>query len=70
MEEGDVCKLGGYENRLLGYRTRLYNLCQTFNCTEDIDIIMFGKNGCGYWVELVTIMLQAMWCLRWPVAMS
>ena len=43
--EGDVCMLGGYENMLLGYRTRLYNLCNTFSCVEDIDTVMFGKKS-------------------------
>ena len=38
-----MCRLGGYTSRLLGYRTRLYSLCQDSNCSEDIDIIMFGK---------------------------
>ena len=38
-----MCSLGGYTSRLLGYRTRLYSLCQDSNCSEDIDIIMFGK---------------------------
>ena len=41
-----MCRLGGYENRLLGYRTRLDNLCKTFSCSEDIDTIMFGKRNC------------------------
>ena len=41
--EGEMCRLGGYENRLLGYRTRLDNLCRTFSCSEDIDTIMFGE---------------------------
>ncbi len=41
--EGEVCRLGGYENRLLGYRTRLYGSCKEANCSEDIDVAMFGK---------------------------
>ena len=39
----DHCKLGGYENTLLGYRTRLYRLCSTEGYLENIDIVMFGK---------------------------
>ena len=40
--EGDVCRLGGYENTLLGYRTPLYDIIEEYNNLESIDIIMFG----------------------------
>ena len=40
--EGGVCRLGGYENTLLGYRTRLYRKIEKSGCLESIDIIMFG----------------------------
>ena len=37
----DVCRLGGYENTLLGYRTRLFRLCK--DNLKHLDIILFGK---------------------------
>lgn len=51
----NICRLGGYENTLFGYKTRLFRLCR---CYEDrIDIVMFGhllfEMCCGY--ELTTI---------------
>jgi hypothetical protein len=39
----DHCKLGGYDNTLLGYHTRLYQLCSREGYLESIDVIMFGK---------------------------
>lgn len=39
--EGDTCRLGGYENALLGYKTRAYKLCKEH--LEDIDLILFGE---------------------------
>ncbi len=42
-EEGDFV-LGGYENTLLGYRTRLYRKIVEENYQlEKIDVIMFGE---------------------------
>lgn len=38
------CKLGGYENTLLGYRTRSHKKCFQEGCLEHIDKIMFGKH--------------------------
>ena len=38
----DICHLGGYDNTLLGYRTRLFRLCRHHE--DRIDIVMFGKN--------------------------
>ena len=38
--EDDVCRLGGYENTLVGYRTRLFRLCK--DDLEHFDIILFG----------------------------
>ena len=37
----DICRLGGYENTLLGYRTRLFRLCKDH--LQHFDIILFGK---------------------------
>ena len=37
----DVCKLGGYENTLLGYKTRLYRLCKDH--MDHFDTILFGE---------------------------
>ena len=42
--EKDVCKLGGYENTIVGYKTRLYRLCR--NNLQHFDVIMFGT--CGF----------------------
>ena len=36
----DTCRLGGFENTLLGYKTRLYRLCR--NHLQHFDVIMFG----------------------------
>ena len=38
---GDVCFLGGYENTLLGYKTRIYRLCKDH--LSYLDVILFGK---------------------------
>lgn len=43
----DHCKLGGYENTLLGYRTRLYQHCYREGLLKSIDIIMFGTATLG-----------------------
>ena len=40
IDEDDNCLLGGYENTLLGYKTRLYRLCR--NNLQHFDVIMFG----------------------------
>ena len=37
----DVCKLGGYENTLLGYKTRIYRICKDH--LDHFDTILFGK---------------------------
>lgn len=39
--EGDICQLGGFENTLLGFRTRDYWILEEYR--SNIDIIMFGK---------------------------
>ena len=36
-----VCRLGGCENTLLGYRNRFYRMCK--HHLEHMDVIMFGK---------------------------
>ena len=40
--EGDFCRLGGYENTLLGYTTSIYTSIAENDMLDDIDIIMFG----------------------------
>ena len=42
---GEVCRLGGYENTLLGYKTRLYKLFKDH--PEHIDVLMFGEEEEG-----------------------
>ena len=43
-EEGkEVCRLGGYENTLLGYRTLYYKKIFEGGHLNKIDVIMFGK---------------------------
>ena len=37
----DGYKLGGYENTLLGYKSRCHHLCQQYG--KDMDIILLGK---------------------------
>ena len=37
----DICKVGGYDNALLGYKTRLYRLCKDH--TAHLDVILFGE---------------------------
>ena len=37
----DVCLFGGYENTLLGYKTRLYKMCKEYH--DRLDVIMFGE---------------------------
>ena len=36
-----VCRVGGYENTLLGYRSRFYRMCKDH--LEHMDVIMFGE---------------------------
>ena len=35
----DVCLLGGYENTLLGYKTRIYRLCKEHLSYLDINLL-------------------------------
>ena len=37
----DVCLLGGYENTLLGYKTRLFMRCKDH--LDRFDTILFGE---------------------------
>ena len=37
------CRLGGYENTLLGYKSRHHQFCQDLQHTEKIDILMIGE---------------------------
>lgn len=40
----EVCKLGGYENRILGYRPEIYKkIARDTGLLNHIDIIMFGN---------------------------
>ena len=39
--DGGICKLGGFENALLGYRTRKYILFE--DCLANLDVLMFGE---------------------------
>ena len=39
----EVCRLGGYENTLLGYRTLNYKKIFEGGHLNKIDVIMFGK---------------------------
>lgn len=39
----DNCRLGGYENTLLGYRTRLFRAVLAYGTLLSIDVIMFGE---------------------------
>lgn len=43
--DGSVCQLGGFENTLLGYRTRLHSRIAEGDHMESIDVIMFGMCG-------------------------
>ena len=48
----EVCRLGGYENTLLGYKTRLYKLFKDH--PEHIDVLMFGEEEEGGALVTVT----------------
>ena len=39
--QGDMCRLGGYENTLLGHKTHCYDLYSSRG-EKFIDVIMFG----------------------------
>ena len=41
----DVCLVGGYENTVLGYKTRMYKMCK--EQIQRLDVIMFGESGYG-----------------------
>ena len=41
VSQDGVCRLGGYENTLLGYRSRFYRMCKDH--LEHMDVIMFGE---------------------------
>ena len=40
---GDQCKLGGYDNTLLGYRSTQYAKISQSGYLDYIDIVMFGE---------------------------
>lgn len=37
-----VCRVGGHENTMLCYRSRLLKECAQNECLDFIDVIMFG----------------------------
>ena len=41
---GGSCRLGGFENALLGYRSRHYRLLESYK--PQLDIFMFGNENC------------------------
>ena len=41
---GGSCRLGGFENALLGYRSRHYQLLESY--TPQLDVFMFGNDIC------------------------
>ena len=42
--DGDICQFGGYENTLLGYKTRLFMRCKDH--LDRFDTILFGEIIC------------------------
>ena len=42
--ECGTCRLGGYDNSLLSYRTRIYRGCERAGLVKNIDMIMFGEH--------------------------
>ena len=53
---GEVCRLGGYENTLLGYKSRLHKLYKdhALKDEEHIDVLMFGEEEEGEALVTVT----------------
>ena len=43
LDNAGNCLVGGYENSLLQYKTRLYKKILESRCLPDIDIILFGE---------------------------
>ena len=43
IDDEGVCRLGGYENALLGYRSKLYRKVVQNDYYSSIDVIMFGE---------------------------
>ena len=41
LVNGSVCSLGGFENALLGYRTRRYKIFE--DRLANLDVYMFGE---------------------------
>ena len=39
----DTCLLGGYENKLLGYKPHLYETVAKEGLLLSIDVVMFGE---------------------------
>lgn len=42
LDNDGNCRLGGHENKLLGYRTRLHSDILDSNCIGDVDVVLFG----------------------------
>ena len=42
--DGNICQLGGYENTLLGYKTKLFMRCKDH--LDRLNTILFGEMIC------------------------
>ncbi len=42
--QGKTCKLGGFENTLLGFQPRRWSLFADYK--SNLDVLMFGKCSC------------------------
>lgn len=59
-----VCRVGGYENWLLGYKTRLYRDLQKTGAL--LDIYLFGIPWClNVDSSMNCYIVQVMCCMRW-----
>ena len=58
--DGNICQLGGYENMLLGYRSRQYREVAKEGHVDSIDVIMFGEwVGVAVGVAMVRVPLRS-----------
>ena len=58
--DGDICRLGGYDNTLLGYRPLLYRSIAEKNLLRNIDVIMFGEHIVNHVTSLMMFPVQVM----------
>ena len=56
--DANVCQLGGFENTLLGYRSRLHTRIAEGGHLESIDVVMFGR--CGLVTQVVALAIVYM----------